>query len=146
MNPIELHKKLNVQENQTFWGGQILLKSQLCASKWGSLLKGYWDTQLPLLIRHDFPLDHDRKCILEAHSDNHKSAQDYPNDVQAYLDEEHKYDAILGPFSEPPIHNLHTSPFITRDKSNASHRRVIVDLSFHIAKSVTPGVTKDIYV
>ena len=56
-----------------------------------------------------------------------------------------EYAAILGPFAEPPIENLNVSPFMTRNKPNAAHRRVIIDLSFPIATSVNAGVTKDTY-
>ena len=34
----------------------------------------------------------------------------------AYLHEESTFGAILGPFKEPPISNLHLSPFMTREK------------------------------
>ena len=103
LNPIELHKQIKRSCKPNFPGEQILLKSQLNANKWDSLLQGYWDTQLPLLIRHGFPLDSDRNSVLKAHNENHESAKDCPDDVQAYLNEEREYAAILGPFAEPPI-------------------------------------------
>ena len=47
-----------------------------------------------------------------------------------YLKEEVEHGAIAGSFTEPPITNLHVSPFMTRDKSSSEHRRVIIDLSW----------------
>ena len=41
--------------------------------------------------------------------------------------------------------NLHISPFLTREKPGASHRRVIVDLSFPHGNSVNNGVQSDKY-
>ena len=104
--------------------------SQLKADKWDELLEGYWDTQLPLLVRYGFPLDFDRSSYLESHTENHNSAKNYPHDIQAYIREECTFGAILGPFHSPPIKHLHTSPFMMREKPNGPHRRVIVDLSF----------------
>ena len=49
------------------------------------------------------------------------------------------------PFQDPPIADLHISPMMTRDKPNAVHSRVIIDLSFPQDTSVNFGVCKDIY-
>ena len=62
-----------------------------------------------------------------------------------YLKEEVERGAIVGPFTEPPIKNLHVSPFMTRDNSNSDHRRVIIDLSWPISLSVNSGVDSDKY-
>ena len=56
---------------------------------------------------------------------------------------EHK--AILGPFHTPPISDLHVSPFMTREKPGAPHRRVIIDLSFPAGESVNAGVDSEQY-
>ena len=65
--------------------------------------------------------------------------------ITHYLKEEIEHGAIVGPFTEPPIKNLHVSPFMTRDKSSSDHRRVIIDLSWSIGQSVNPGVDSDKY-
>ena len=62
-----------------------------------------------------------------------------------YLDEKKDFGAILGPFDEDPIDNIHVSPFLTRDKPGGTHRRVIVDLSFPHGYSVNAGVQSDTY-
>ena len=51
----------------------------------------------------------------------------------------------LSPFKAPPLDNLHISPMMTREKHNASHRRVIIDFSFPEGLSVNAGVVKDNY-
>ena len=144
-DPLTLHKTIKASGKYNFKECQINVKSQLNPDVWDSLLLGYWDSQLPFLIRFGFPLDFDRQCTLESHSDNHTSAKNYPQDVQAYLNEEIQYNAILGPFDEPPLDDLHTSPFMTREKSNSANRRVIIDLSFPQGRSVNAGSAKDIY-
>ena len=40
---------------------------------------------------------------------------------------------------------MHISPMMTRDKPNAPHRRVIIDLSFRQGQSVNAGIPKDQY-
>ena len=83
-------------------------------------------------------MEFDRDSVITSQSINHKSATEYPDHVTVYLEEEHQ--AILGPFKHPPVDNLHTSPFITRDKPNLENRRVIIDLSWPLGESVNvPG-------
>ena len=52
---------------------------------------------------------------------------------------------MLDPFKNPPLDNLHISPFMIREKSNSVNRRVIIDLSWPIGESVNAGVTPDKY-
>ena len=144
-DPITLHKKIKTSGEYNFKSCQIKIKSQLNPDAWDSLLQGYWDVQLPLLIGFGFPLDFNRETPLESHLENHNSAKNFPNDVRAYLEEEKSYNAILGPFNAPPLPNLHTSPFMTRDKPHSRNRRVIVDLSFLQGKSVNAGSAQDVY-
>ena len=144
-DPLTLHQIIKASGKYNFKHCQIYIKSQLNPNAWDELLKGYWDTQLPLLIRFGFPLDFDRKTPLESHLENHNSAKDFPQDVSAYLEEERTYDAILGPFDAPPLPNLYTSPFMTRDKPHSKNRRVIVDLSFPQGRSVNAGSVQNVY-
>ena len=52
---------------------------------------------------------------------------------------------MLGPFPDPPFEGLHTSPFMTQDKSSSDKRRVIIDLSWPLGTSVNSGVSSDKY-
>ena len=74
----------------------------------------YWDDQLVDLLEFRFLLDFGRSLKLISVEDNHKSAKDYEEHVNHYLQEELDHGAILGPFKSKPI-NLHVSPFMTRD-------------------------------
>ena len=65
--------------------------------------------------------------------------------MDAYLEEKIKFKAIAGPFAVSPIDNLHCSPFMTREKANAAHRRAIIDLSCPKDASVNLGIDKDSY-
>ena len=119
---------------------QIQISSQLKADVWERHLQGYWDSQLLFLIRYGFPLDFDYSTPLQSVDKNHTSANEFTEDIQAYITEEQAFGAMLGPFKEPRIKDLHISPFLTREKLGASHRRIIVDLSFPHGHSVNSGV------
>ena len=97
------------------------------------------------LLRFGFPLDFNRKCPLKNEIGNHASATQFPGDVDAYIEEESKYGALLGPFKENPIAHSHVSPFMTRNKPNSDRRRVIIDLSWPHGASVNSGIDKDTY-
>ena len=145
VDPLKLHSIIKQSGSYNFMGSQIQIKFQFNPDTWDYHLKNYWDKQLPYLIRYGFPLDFDRATLLKQEDDNHNSAKHHPQDIQAYLDEEIKFGAILGPFQSPPIKNLYHSPLITREKPGAPHRRLIVHLSFPKGQLVNTGVTKDIY-
>ena len=112
---------------------------------WENQLQDYWDVQLLQLLKFGFPLDFNRASELKHDNKNHTSATKFPADVDAYLSEEIKYGAILGPFSHCPITDCHFSPFMTREKSTSTNRRVIVDLSWPKHFSVNAGVDKNSY-
>ena len=142
---IQLHKKLRADGRPNYMGLQIPLASKLNYDKWAAYLDQYWDWQLPLLIKYGFPLDFDRSQVVHTEKINHRSATEYPDHVTTYLQEEIANNAMLGPFEVPPIDNLHISPFMTRDKSSSTNRRVIIDLSWPIGHSVNAGVHSDRY-
>ena len=96
------------------------------------------------LLEFEFPLDFDRSLKLISVEDNQKSAKDYEEHVNHYLQEDLDYGAILGPFKSKPI-NLHVSPFMTRDKPDSQRCLTIVDLSWPCGASVNAGVQKDTY-
>ena len=97
------------------------------------------------LLQFGFPLDFNRCCPLKHEVGNHSSADEFPSDVDAYIEEECKFGALLGPFDLNPIENAHSSPFMTRHKPNSDRRRVIIDLSWPLGASVNSGIDKNTY-
>ena len=140
---LQLHKMLRQDGRYNYEGLQIPVPSKLNPKVWEKYLHQYWDWQLPLLIKFGFPLDFDLDSVITSHDINHKSATKYPDHVAVYLAEELQHQAILGPFKQPPIDKLHTSPFTTRDKPNSANRRVIIDLSWPLGESVNAGAPSD---
>ena len=104
----------------------------------------YWDKQLVDLLEFGFPLDFDRNFELQSTEENHASGRDHAYDIECYIQEKLKHEAMLGPFDYKPI-PLHISPFMTREKPDSEVRRTIVDLSWPKNFSVNAGVMKDKY-
>ena len=69
----------------------------------------------------------------------------FPHDVRAFLQEEIEFGVIQGPFKEPPLDKFHIPPFMTREKPDAPHRWVIIDLSFPKGGAVNSNISKDSY-
>ena len=82
---------------------------------------------------------------MQSKGSNHSSAIEFEDDVKQYLQEEIKFGAIAGPFKKAPFNEFHNSPFMTRPKPSASHRRVIIDLSFPHGHSVNDGIASNEY-
>ena len=114
---LEIHDQVRESGNFNFMHSQLQVKSQLNADVWDKYLHNYWDKQLGYLIRYGFPLDFDHNVSLVKNECNHKSATDFKEDIEVYLQEEKSFGVILGPFKEPPVKNLHISPFYDKGKS-----------------------------
>ena len=141
---LQVHSKIRQSQLPNFLGCRIPVKGQLHAHIWREYLSDYWDKQLPDLIDYGFPIDFDRTRPLLSTDKNHSSAQKFPQDIEAYLDNEVAYNAMYGPFTEKPIH-MHISPLMTREKTGSDNRRTIVDLSWPHGSSVNHGVEKNRY-
>ena len=144
-DPIKLHEEVKKYNLPNYLGARIPVNSQMNIQAWKALLGTYWDQQLLQCLEFGFPLGFNRLCPLKHDKVNHKSAVDFPQDVEKYIQEERSYGAIIGPFQEAPIQSLHYSPFMTRHKPNSDTRRVILDLSWPRGESVNAGVEKDGY-
>ena len=141
---LELHSKIRQSQLPNFLGCCIPVKGQLHAHVWRKYLSDYWDKQLSDLIDFGFPIDFDRTCPLLSTDNNHSSAQQFPRDIEVYLNNELAYNAMYGPFTQKPI-PIHISPLMTREKSGSDNRRTIVDLSWPHGSSVNDGVAKNKY-
>lgn len=72
--------------------------------------------------------------------ENHPSAMQHMAHVNHFITKELQFNAILGPFSEPPFAPWYRcSPVMTRPKKDSCERRVIVDLTFPEVQGVNDG-------
>ena len=144
-SPLQIHDLVRATNKPNFMQARIPVQSQLNVRAWKKYLANYWDRQLIELIEFGFPLDFNRSSPLIHEQGNHKSAVEFPADIEAYIEEEKEYGALLGPFDNHPIPSGHCSPFMTRAKPNSDRRRIIIDLSWPIGASVNAGIDKTSY-
>ena len=141
---IEAHKLIQKSGLPNFLSCRIPIQGQLKPEKWRYYLQNYWDKQLVDLITYGFPLDFDRKVTLQSVQEYHKSAVDFPQEIDEYIETEIQHGALLGPFQSLPI-DSHISPLMTRAKQNSEKHRTIIDLSWPKSHAVNTGVHKNIY-
>ena len=141
---IEAHKLIKKSGMPNFMSCRIPVQGQIKSEKWQYYLQDYWDKQIVDLITYSFPLDFDRKINLQSVQENHKSALDFPQEIDKYIETEIKHGALLGPFQSLPI-SSHISPLMTRAKQNSEKCRTIIDLSWPKGHAVNTGVHKNKY-
>ena len=100
---VELHKTVRAHGIPNFMGAHIPLHTQLNIQKWEEVLSEYWDQQLVQCLKYGFPMGFNQDCDLRHVIENHKSASDYPLQVQAYIKKELHFGALKGPFDTNPI-------------------------------------------
>ena len=120
-NMVQAHKLIRQSGYPNFLKMRIPVNTQLNIPKWRSYLHDYWDQQLVDLLEFGFPLDFNRMCPLVSTEQNHKSATEFSQHIDAYIQEELKYGALYGPFVEKPF-PCHISPFLTRLKQNSDNK------------------------
>ena len=144
-SPLQIHDLVRVTNKPNFIQARIPVQSQHNVSAWSKYLANCWDSQLIDLIQFGFPLDFNRSSPLIHEHGNHKSAVEFPADIEVYTEEEKNYGALLGSFDKHPIPSGHCSLFMTRAKPNSDRRRVIIDLSWPLGASVNAGIDKTSY-
>ena len=108
---------------------KLPLPSGLNINNWKQETTGHSNDQIVINgIQYGFPVQymgpprHD-----SAGTPNHASAAHH----RKYIEKETAYYALSGPYNTPPFSPwFTTSPLMTRDKTDSSERRVIVDLSY----------------
>ena len=100
------------------------------------------------LLRFGFPISYEGHLVGQESErvSNHRGAVDYPEQIDAYLQEEISWGAVLGPFSSSPFDvPCKLSPLNSVDKKDSNKRRIILDLSFPAGLSVNDGIPKQQY-
>ena len=115
------------------------------------MLGDYKDVLVCDLLKYGFPIGFVGKNVqfetLEVWKyKNHKGAENFPEEVNKYLEKEATNSAVIGPFkSNPFTSEIKVSPLNTVPKKDTSERRIILDLSMPKGKAVNDYVNKDVY-
>ena len=138
---LQAHQIIRHTGVPNFLNARIPVATQLNPDSWAKHLTSYWDQQLVDLIRFGFPLDFDRNFKLLSSCQNHASAIEHVEHVDAYIADELKYGAMYGPFYHLPF-PVHVSPLMTREKQDSTKRRTIMDLSWPKGAAVNTAIHK----
>ena len=152
-----LNAHYNVRESgvPNYIGCRIPVNQRMNNEYMRSLLIDYKDKIVCDLLGYGFPIgfEGDRSNILQpvqkricGDIENHKGAEEYLNEMLAYLEKESKNVAIIGSFKEIPFTTgIKISPFNSLPKKETNERHVILDLSFPSTASVNNFISKDVY-
>ena len=126
-------------------GPRIPLPTNLNISAWERYAQDdHEDAQLIDFIKFGFPLGYLGPPSDTSHIPNHDSAQKFPDHVDRFVHEETQHGAFLGPLKAPPfLEWSHTSPIMSRPKSDSTKRRVITDLTFPQESSINTYIMKN---
>ena len=127
-------------------GLKIALQQNWDVNKFGQELEGYQDQQILQFIKFGWPID----CVgikpLNYEPNNHKGANNFPQEVKCYLKTEIKNGSIIGPFISNPFDKYtRILPLNTREKPETIERRIISDLSHPPGRAVNDYIPKGVY-
>lgn len=141
--PEFMHQYLKIRDTRlpNYKIARIPVNSGLNISQWEEALQNYHDFQICEHLKFGWPVGFLKPDPPVSVHVNHKSALDFPDQIQRFIQKELSHDALIGPFSEPPFFPWsRTSPLMTRPKKQSQDRRVIIDLSFPAPLDVNSGI------
>ena len=124
-DPVKIHKQVRDTGKYNSEQAKIQLPFDINFELLEKLAESYWDYQLPMFLKFDFPLDFPKfeEWNLKSTEESHSSAMKYTDHVDMYLSDEICHQAIAGPYDQPPYRDTtHISLFMTRDKSDSDKR------------------------
>lgn len=112
-----------------------------------SLLVNYPDKQVVEWLQYGWPIGFHPHCDPpDWAQDNHRSAVDFAEDVDRYILKEITHFSLLGPFEASPFAELISCCALsTRSKRESSDRRILMDYSWPIGRSINCHISKDSY-
>ena len=115
-------------------GLRIPLSSpSLVSEVWDKLFEGYFDhDELLASVKYGWDLSFKDSPEPRDSQWNHPSATSHEHDVQAYIDKELRFGAMVGPFTDQDLpFPVFASPMGSVPKSNSDTTRTITDCSQH---------------
>ena len=144
-NMLEIYHRVFSTGTYSYQCAKIPIPSGLNVDAWDHYLVDYGDREIVDFLRFGWPSSFDHHSPLLSTLKNHSSGLSYPKHIEHYIEKELSKQALLGPFSYPPIIPLHVSPILTRPKKDSEWRRIVVDLSWPRGKSINDGIASGEY-
>ena len=146
MSDWEVAAQVRESGKYNYAGRKIQLKSNWNFELLDQLATSQFDRQVIMFLKYGWPL-HFTGHNTTISRFNHKSADQYPEQIQQYIDRELEFQTMLGPFPDIPVRDrVAVSPMSTRQKAEPHKRRIISDLSWPPGWSVNDGIPPDEYV
>lgn len=147
MNPdlVRIYESVKAKGLPNALGAQIPVPSNLNLDNWDRLLDNSVDErELLSFIRYGFPLGYMGPVSDTKGVDNHKSAIDFPEQLDNFVEKELSIGGIIGPLKNPPFAEwCHVSPLMSREKKGSKDRRVIIDMTYPAETSVNAYIFKN---
>ena len=142
---IRLHSVIKRSGMPNFRGCRIPIKTGLNIGEIRELAVGFPDGDAIDFLEYGFPISFVGEVHQTLPPGNHKGAREFPEAIDDYVRRECELGATLGPFAENPLEDsaLAISPLNSVPKTNASERRVILDLSFPPGRGINDGIARE---
>ena len=124
-------------------GERLEIHSELNVQKWEEMLPEKEFKEIIDGLKFGYSLGYIGPISFHNYNRNHKSAEDYPEHVNKYIEKEIQQGTLLGPFEKIPFEFSHTSPLMSREKSSSDKRRIISDLKFPPEASINAYIPKN---
>lgn len=141
----EIYNKVRLSGIPNALGVQHILPSKLNIEQWESVF-GQDDKYKELLgfVKYGFPMGYSGPTSDYDTGYNHSSANDYPLQINKFIEKERALGGIIGPMQDKPFHPwLHSAPLMSRPKRDSEERRVISDLTYPEERSVNAYIMKN---
>ena len=142
----DVYRAVTSVGGHNYRAARVPVPSGLCVTAWRKHLEGYHDTGLADFIEFGWPVNCELSAMLSPTYRNHPSALNFGGDIDFYIATEKGFGALGGPYANPPFAYMQLSPLMTREKKDAAHRRVIMDLSWPPTASVNDAIQGEWYV
>ena len=111
-------------------------------------LKNYGDQDLINYLKYGWPLNMENTEELPHVPDNQKGAKENEAEIEAYIQKELAYGAVIGPFLKNPFgRQARFSPIDTHPKCDSEELCIIMNLSYPFqSSSVNHSISKERYV
>ena len=143
---VETHKKVRLTGIPNHLGAKIPVKTKLNIPFLEGRLHNYHDRVIVEFLKYGWPVGAIGDIPDIPPSRNHRSALQFPDQIDRYINKELQRGSLFGPFEDNPFEsNIVVNPMGTVEKQGTDDRRVIMDLSFPRGKSVNSCIPKGEY-
>ena len=144
---LRIHETVKSSGLPNIRGCRIPLESKWNVSYLEKELVDYEDKEVAQLCKFGWPINiSSTEFKGRGPPRNWRSATDFPDEMDRYIQREVQLGTLLGPFRANPFtSSIVISPLSTTEKRDSTERRIIMDLSYPPGDSVNDKIPRDEY-